>query len=175
MAAGKVYDYEKELYGQTGLTRNSILSMTAGTDRTSVYFSVGQKVEEGIVKRTGYRSNSIRLNVDHRITDNIKVGLTTNYINSSTDRGLTKNDNAVVTFGVALSSTPSFTELHPDANGNYPKNKYGASNPIETSDLITNNEAVSRFVTGINLDALFQKSEQSTTRFIARAVLIFTA
>jgi TonB-linked SusC/RagA family outer membrane protein len=173
VAAGKVYDYEKELYGQTGLTRNSILGMTAGTDRTSLYFSVGQKDEEGIVKRTGYRSNSIRLNVDHRITDNIKVGLTTNYINSSADRGLTQNDNAGVTFGVALSSTPSFTELHPDANGNYPRNKYGASNPIETRDLITNNEAVSRFVTGINLDALFQKSEQSTTRFIARGGIDF--
>ena len=173
VAAGKVYDYEKELYGQTGLTRNSILGMTAGTDRTSVYFSTGQKDEEGIVKRTGYRSNSIRLNVDHRITDNIKVGLTTNYINSSADRGLTQNDNAGVTFGVALSSTPSFTELHPDANGNYPRNKYGASNPIETRDLITNNEAVSRFVTGINLDALFQKSEQSTTRFIARGGIDF--
>ncbi len=173
VAAGKVYDYEKELYGQTGLTRNSILGMTAGTDRTSLYFSVGQKDEEGIVNRTGYRSNSIRLNVDHRITDNIKVGLTTNYINSSADRGLTQNDNAGVTFGVALSSTPSFTELHPDANGNYPRNKYGASNPIETRDLITNNEAVSRFVTGINLDALFQKSEQSTTRFIARGGIDF--
>ncbi len=173
VAAGKVYDYEKELYGQTGLTRNSILGMTAGTERTSVYFSAGQKDEEGIVKRTGYRSNSIRLNVDHRITDNIKFGLTTNYINSSADRGLTQNDNAGVTFGVALSSTPSFTELHPDANGNYPRNKYGASNPIETRDLITNNEAVSRFVTGINLDALFQKSEQSTTRFIARGGIDF--
>ena len=32
---------------------------------------------------------------------------------------------------------------------------------------------MSRFVTGINLDALFQKSEQSTTRFIARGGIDF--
>jgi TonB-linked SusC/RagA family outer membrane protein len=173
VAAGKIYDYEKELYGQTGLTRNSILSLTGGTDRTSVYLSLAQKDEEGIVKRTGYRSNSIRVNVDHRINDNIKVGITTNYINSSADRGLTQNDNAGVTFGVALSSTPSFTELHPDANGNYPRNKYGASNPIETRDLVTNNEAVSRFVTGINLDALLQRSDRSNTRIVARGGIDF--
>jgi TonB-linked SusC/RagA family outer membrane protein len=173
VAAGKIYDYEKELYGQTGLTRNSILSLTGGTDKTSVYLSLAQKDEEGIVKRTGYRSNSIRVNVDHRINDNIKVGITTNYINSSADRGLTQNDNAGVTFGVALSSTPSFTELHPDANGNYPRNKYGASNPIETRDLVTNNEAVSRFVTGINLDALLQRSDRSNTRLVARGGIDF--
>jgi TonB-dependent starch-binding outer membrane protein SusC len=167
-AAGKIYDYEKELYGETGFTRNSILGVSGGNDRTSVYFSAAQKDEEGIVKRTGYRSNSLRFNVDHRVSDNVKIGLTTNYINSSANRGLTQNDNAGVTFGVALSSTPSFTELHPDANGNYPRNKYGASNPIETRDLVTNNELVSRFITGVNLDALFQKSERSATRLVAR-------
>jgi hypothetical protein len=51
----------------------------------------------------------------------IKIGITTNYINSSADRGLTGNDNAGVTYGIALSSTPGFAELHPDANGIYPE------------------------------------------------------
>ena len=168
VAAGKIYDYEKEIYGETGLTRNTALSMTGGSDKTSFYFSAAQKDEEGIIKRTGYRNNSIRLNLDHRITENIKVGISSNYVNSSSDRGLTQNDNAGVTFGVALSSTPGFTYLFPDANGNYPRNPYGASNPIETRDLITNNEKVSRFVTGVNLDALLHKSDKSNTRMIAR-------
>ncbi|NII23737.1 SusC/RagA family TonB-linked outer membrane protein [Pseudoflavitalea sp. X16] len=173
VAAGKVYDYEKEIYGETGLTRNSSVSVTGGTDKTSFYFSASQKNEEGIVKNTGFRSNSLRLNVDHRITDNIKIGLTTNYINSSADRGLTNNDNNSVSYGVALSTTPGFTELHADANGNFPRNKYSASNPLETIAKITNNEGVNRFITGINLDAIFQKSAQSTTRFIGRGGIDF--
>lgn len=168
VAAGRIYDYEKEIYGETGFTRNSAFSMTGGSDRTSFYFAAAQKDEEGIIKRTGYRNNSIRLNLDHRITDNIKIGFSSNYINSSADRGLTQNDNAGVTFGVALSSTPGFTDLHPDANGNYPRNPYGASNPIETRDLMTNNEKVNRFVTGINLDAILLKTNKTTTRLIAR-------
>lgn len=167
-AAGKIYDYEKEIYGETGLTRNTALSMNGGNDRTTFYFSAAQKDEEGIIKRTGYRNNSLRLNLDHRITDNIKVGLTTNYVNSSADRGLTQNDNAGVTFGVALSSTPGFTNLFPDENGNYPRNPYGASNPVETRDLMTNNEKVNRFVTGVNFDALLYKTGKSATRLVAR-------
>ncbi|MBZ5855923.1 SusC/RagA family TonB-linked outer membrane protein [Flavihumibacter profundi] len=168
VAAGKIYNYEKEMYGNTGFTRNSVLSMTGGTDKTSFYFSAATKKEEGIIARTGYGNNSFRLNVDHRITNNIKIGISTNYINSSSDRGLTGNDNSGVTYGIALSSTPSFTELHPDVNGQYPRNKYAASNPIETRDKMTNNENVNRFVTGLNLDAILQKGGKSTTRFIAR-------
>lgn len=173
VAAGKIYDYEKEIYGETGLTRNTSVSVTGGTDKTSFYFSASQKNEDGIVKNTGFRSNSLRLNVDHRITDNIKIGLTTNYINSSADRGVTNNDNNSVSYGVALSSTPGFTELHPDANGNFPRNKYSASNPLETIAKVTNNEGINRFITGINLDAIFQKSAQSTTRFIGRGGIDF--
>ena len=168
VAAGKIYNYEKEMYGETGLTRNTVLSMNGGNDKTSFYFSAGTKKEDGIIKRTGYSNNSIRLNIDHKITDNIKIGISTNYINSSSDRGLSGNDNAGVTFGIALSSTPSFAELHPDANGNYPRNKYASSNPIETRDKMINNESVNRFVTGINLEAILFKGNTSVTKFIGR-------
>ena len=58
-------------------------------------FLHAQKDEDGIVKNTGYRNTSFRLNVDHHITDKIKIGLSTNYINSSADRGLFGNDNLV--------------------------------------------------------------------------------
>ncbi|KIC92854.1 SusC/RagA family TonB-linked outer membrane protein [Flavihumibacter solisilvae] len=168
VAAGKIYDYEKEIYGETGFTRNTNFSMTGGSDKTTFYFSAAQKDEEGIVKYTGYRNSSLRLNVDHRITDNIKVGFTSNYINSSSDRSLTQNDNAGVTLGVALSSTPSFTELHPNSVGEYPDNRYAASNPIQTRDLVTNNEKVNRFIFGINLDAILYKSPKSVTRVVGR-------
>lgn len=172
-AAGKIYDYEKELYGETGFTRNSSLSVSGGSERTTFYFSASQKNEDGIIKRTGYRNSSLRLNVDHRLNDNIKIGVSANYINSSADRALTNNDNNSVTMGVALSSTPNFTELHPDALGNYPRNKFSASNPIETRDQVTNNEGVDRFVMGGNIDAIFQKSTSSTTRFIGRGGIDF--
>lgn len=162
----QLYDYEKEVYGNTGFARNTVLSVSGGTARTGVYFSAAQKDEGGIVKNTGYRNSSLRLNVDHKLTDNIKLGVSTTYINSSADRGLQGNDNAGITLGIALSSTPSFAQLHADAQGNYPNNPFAASNPLQTIALMKNNETVNRFITGINLDATLQKSDHSTTRFV---------
>ncbi|MFT3701908.1 MAG: SusC/RagA family TonB-linked outer membrane protein [Agriterribacter sp.] len=167
-SAGKLYDYEKEVFGNKGFARNTVLSMSGGSEKTGFYFSASQKDEGGIVKNTGYRNTSLRLNMEHHVSDNVKVGISTNYINSSADRGISGNDNAGVSLGIALSSTPQFAELHPDASGNYPNNRFAASNPLQTIALMRNNETVNRFITGINLDAILQKNSVSTTRFIAR-------
>ena len=167
-ASGKLYDYEKEVYGNTAFLRNTILSMTGGNEKTSFYFSAAQKDEGGLVKNTGYRNTSLRLNVDHKITDNIKFGISTNYVNSSADRGLTGNDNNGVTYSISLSSTPQFAELHPNQFGVYPSNPYGASNVLQTIGLMQNNESVNRFTTGFNLEATLQKGNKSVTKFIGR-------
>ena len=171
--SGRIYDYEKEMYGNTGFLRNSIVTVTGGSDKTSFYLSGAARSEEGIIKRTGYDNKSIRLNVDHRINDNIKIAVSTNFVNSSADRGLTGNDNAGVTFGVALSSTPGFTELHPDENGVYPRNRFAGSNFLETRDKMINNESVNRFITGVTLEAALLRSERSVTSFVARGGLDF--
>jgi TonB-dependent starch-binding outer membrane protein SusC len=172
-AAGKLYDYEDEVYGNTGFTRNSVVSMTGGNERTSFYFSAAQKNEDGIVKNTGYRNTSLRLNVDHRINENIKIGISTNYVNSSADRGLTGNDNNGVTYSISLSSTPNFAELHPNQFGVYPNNPFGASNVLQTIALMRNNEAVNRFTTGFNTEAVLLKGNKSTTKFIGRGGIDF--
>jgi TonB-linked SusC/RagA family outer membrane protein len=166
-SAGHLYDYEKEVYGNTGFARNTVFSLSGGTAKTSVYMSAAQKDEGGIVRNTGYRSNSLRLNVDHHLTDNIRIGMNTTYINSSADRGLQGNDNAGVTLGIALSSTPSFAQLHPDADGKYPDNPFATSNPLQTIALMKNNESVNRVITGLNFDAQLQKSDKSATRLVA--------
>jgi TonB-linked SusC/RagA family outer membrane protein len=167
-ATGQIYDYEKEIYDHHPLLRNTIFSMDGGSDKTSFYFSVAQKDEGGLVERTGYNNTSVRLNLDHKVTDGIKIGVSSNYINSSADRGLFNNDNTGVTTGIALSSTPDFAQLHPDANGNYPNNPFAASNPLQTIALMQNNESVNRFIMGANLDATLQKGSRSITKFIAR-------
>ena len=164
----QIYDYEKEIYDHTAFLRNTVLSMSGGNEKTGFYFSVAQKDEGGIVNRTGYNNTSVRLNADHRVTDNIKIGISTNYINSSADRGLFGNDNKGVTTGIALSSTPGFAQLHADATGNYPNNPFAAANPLQTIALMQNNESVNRFMTGANVDIVLQKNNRSTTKFIGR-------
>ncbi|NSL87986.1 SusC/RagA family TonB-linked outer membrane protein [Chitinophaga solisilvae] len=168
-AAGKLYDYEKELYGRTGLLLNTGVSLSGGSEKTTFYLGANRRQEEGIVKNTGYFNNSVRLNIDHKLTDRISIGVTTNYINSSADRGLTNNDNNGVSYGVALSTTPEFVELHPNELGEYPRNGFASSNPLETRDKMINNENTNRFVGGTNLDFRLQQSDHSTTKLVVRA------
>ncbi|HUH33672.1 MAG TPA: SusC/RagA family TonB-linked outer membrane protein, partial [Daejeonella sp.] len=168
VAGGKIYDYEKEMYGNKGLLSSSSLSLSGGDDKTKFLISGLYQDEEGIIKTTGYKKASVRANVDHRISNRFNVSISTNYINSSTDRGLTNNDNTGVSFGVALANTPTYVDLFPDANGIYPRNPYAASNPLETRDLMTSNEKVNRFIGGGTFTAFLQEGEKSTTKMIIR-------
>ena len=138
------------------------------TDRLFI-FQQARRMKQGIVKNTGYRNTSIRFNIDHHISDNVKFGISTNYINTSANRGFSGNDNAGVTLGIALSSTPQFAQLHPDQYGNYPNNPFAASNPLQTVALMKNNEAVNRFITGHRIRCvLYRQSEKSITKFLGR-------
>lgn len=166
--AGKIYDYEKEIFGQTGLVLNTGLSLSGGGEKTTFYLSGNRRQENGIVKGTGYFNNSIRLNVDHKVSDRISVGVTTNYISSSADRGLTNNDNNGVSLGVALSSTPDFVNLFPNSLREYPRNTFASSNPLETRDNMINNEKTNRFVGGGNIEIRLQQGDRSNTRLVGR-------
>ncbi len=167
--AGTLRDYEKEIFGEKGFITNTNVSMSGGNDSTTFYAGISRDQEDGIVKRTGYDKTSVRLNLDHKFTDNIKLSFTSNYINSSADRGFFNNDNSGTTIGIALTATRPWDYLLPDANGNYPDHPNNSSNPLQTRDLMTNNETTIRFITGATLDVNLYKSDKSDLKFIARA------
>ena len=168
-SAGTLIDYEDEIYGEKGFITNTNLSVSGGNDRTSFFASFTTNEEDGIVKRTGADKKSIRLNVDHRITDNVKLSLTGNYINSGADRGFFNNDNTNTTIGVSTLFTRPWDYLLPDADGNYPDHPANSSNQIHTRDVMINNESVRRLIAGGTLDAILWKNENQNLKLILRA------
>ena len=168
-AAGTLRDYEKELFGEKGFISNTNVSMSGGSEKTTFFAGLTRNQEDGIVKGTGYDKSSVRLNIDHEFNDNIKFSLTSNYINSSADRGFFNNDNAGTTLGVALTATRPWDYLLPDENGNYPDHPNNSSNPLQTRDLMTNNERVIRFITGGSLDVNLFSTDKQSLKFVAKA------
>ena len=81
-ARGEIFDYEKELYGEEGLILDSRLSISGGKDKTQFYFNLSRRDEDGIMKFTGFERNSVRLNLDHKISDRLKVGISSNFVKS---------------------------------------------------------------------------------------------
>lgn len=171
VANGQLHDYEKEMYGQKGLLSNTNLSVMGGNEKTKFYFGGSVKNEDGIVKKTGYDRQSVRLNLDHKVTKWLDVSVNSNYIHSSANRGFFNNDNTGTTIGVSLTSTPAWAQLFPDENGNYPNNPYAPSNPIQTRDLITNNENINRILFGAQASAQIYSTEKSALKMVLRGNL----
>ncbi|HEY4650720.1 MAG TPA: SusC/RagA family TonB-linked outer membrane protein [Pontibacter sp.] len=171
--AGRLIDYEEELYGNRGMLYNTRLNVSGGNENTRFFVGGLVQDEEGIIKRTGYEKKSLRFNLDHTISNRFDFSLSTNYINSSASRGLTNNDNAGVSFGVALSSTPSFVDLFRDESGLYPDNPFAASNFLQTRDLMTNDENTDRFLGGLTLNTNLYTTAVSSTKLVLRAGMDF--
>lgn len=168
---GRLIDYEDELYGEKGFISITNLSMSGGSDKTKFYAGVTHNNENGIVQNTGYEKTSLRLNLDHNPVDFFKVSLSTNYIYSSADRGFFNNDNSGTTIGVSLTGVTPWLQLFPNDDGIYPDNPTGASNPLQTRDLVTNNETTNRFIMGATANLDIYKADNSNLELILRGGL----
>ena len=164
-----ITNYEDLLYGNKGNLFNTRLSVMGGSEKTKFYLGSSYKNEEGIVSNTGYEKSSFRLNLDHELSDIFDVAVSTNYINSSSDRGFFNNDNSGTTMGISFTSTPAFASLEADPEtGLFPSNPYAPSNFLETAALVTNNESVNRFVGGATLTGKLLTRDNSSLKVLLR-------
>jgi TonB-linked SusC/RagA family outer membrane protein len=153
--------YEKLIYGETPILLNSNLSISGGNEKTKFYISGNVAKENGIIKYTGFDKKSIRLNLDHKFNDWINFSLTSNYLNSNSDRGFTGNENLSGTsLGYIIGYTPNYFDPRP-VNGVYPDNPYSENqNPLELRDKAINNSKINRFIQSANLNVyLLQKKD----------------
>ncbi len=168
--SGRLIDYEEEIFGEEGFISNTSVNVSGGSENTQYYAAFSNNEEDGIVKNTGYDRKSIRLNINHSfLDDKAKLSLSSNYIDSKSDRGFFNNDNTGTTIGVALTSTLPWADLFPDNLGVYPDNPYGASNPLQTRDQVTNREDVNRFIVGGTLDVKLYEAEKSNLKLALAA------
>lgn len=167
-AAGKIYDYEDELYGNNGMLSTTRFTVSGGNDNAKYFVGATYKNEEGIVPNTGYERFNLRLNIDQRLSKWFDLQVSSAYTRSSADRGYFNNDNTSTTNGVALSQTPVWAELHDDGRGNFPNNPYATANMLQTVAQMTNNEGVDRVIAGSTLTTHLMERENQSLRLIVR-------
>ncbi|WP_421764646.1 SusC/RagA family TonB-linked outer membrane protein [Ekhidna sp.] len=163
--AGNVVDYEKELFGETGLITNTNFSARGGSDKTTFFLGGSVRDEEGIMKNTGFKRYNIRANIDHKISDRVKISSSSSFIRSETSRGFTGNENegglAVI---YNLAYTRPWYNLFPDAEGNYPDNPASSGNMLLVRDKARNEDKVNRTLQSLAFEAdLIQKDDQQLT------------
>ncbi|AMR27371.1 hypothetical protein A0257_09870 [Hymenobacter psoromatis] len=173
-AGGKTYDYEKEVYGNTGSLRNTNLSLSGGTDRTKFYVAGSTSRENGIVQNTYYQRNSIRANVDQKIGSRIDVSLNSGFSNSTNNRSFFGNDNNGVSVGYNLLSIPSFVDLHPDpVTGIYPNSPVTGDNPLAIVARGVNTETTNRVTEASTGVLRIIDKENSSLRLTAQGGIDF--
>jgi TonB-linked SusC/RagA family outer membrane protein len=170
-SAGKLYNYEDEIYGEKGLLTKSEVTISGGSDKTTFFVSALKQDEEGIVKNTGFDRNSFRANIDHKISNVFSLSVNANYMNSLAKRGVTNNDNAGVSYGVSLTSTLPWDYLFP-TNGVYPDNPHG-TNFLQTRDLSIVQDKNNRFLGGASLDINVIKKEKTYLKVNLRSGVDF--
>lgn len=148
---GQFIDYEDVLYGENGIISETSVNARGGNNQTQFFVSGIYHDEDGIIKRTGYQKYGGRFNINHSISDRLKITANANFLRTESDRGITGNDNTNTTFGFSLAFTPGFYSILPQ-NSVYPDNQFNPSNPVATRDLLTNNELVNRTITSATLN-----------------------
>lgn len=76
LAAGVSTDWQDLIY-RTGSNSNHVLSVTGGNETTQYGLSGGYFSEEGIIPNQNFERFSLRTTIDHKIGNNIKIGLNT--------------------------------------------------------------------------------------------------
>jgi TonB-linked SusC/RagA family outer membrane protein len=173
---GRNIDWEEEIYGEKGAITNTAISVSGGNAKTKFFISAGSRSEDGIIKNTGFERNSVRLNLDHKLSDRIELTSQSNYINSISDRGFTGNQNNTgASLGYTLAFAPPYADYFPDENGVYPSNPFFSENPIALRDLGTNRNTVNRFIQSFSVNYNIIQTDDSFLKFQAQGGVDYTS
>ncbi|HEX6251356.1 MAG TPA: TonB-dependent receptor [Gemmatimonadaceae bacterium] len=146
------YDYQDDIF-RSAPSMSSTLAFTGGDERTSFFASGSTSQQDGVIRGTDYRRQNLRLNLDHTLSDRLRIGLSTGYITSKAN--VTPNAGLVFNLGVLTSFLfqPNSRNLYPDpVTGQYPAG-FSLANPL---DIIANWRApqeVDRFIGGLHVTA----------------------
>jgi TonB-linked SusC/RagA family outer membrane protein len=141
--------YDAYDFFQTGVTVNNRLSVTAGNDKASYYFSIADIEQSGIVPNSQFGRTNVRLNSTAKVTKWLNVATNMTYSNTRANQ-IQKGSN---TSGVSLGlfrTPPSFDnsagyEFADGSQRNY-RNGGGYDNPYWTANKNTFNENFDRFI-----------------------------
>ena len=148
-ACGGFCDFEEQLFGEHPFNYETSLSLRGVAGQTSYYASGLNSWDGGIQKNTGYRKQSVRLNLTQLLSSRFTVTLNNNLVRTVTSRGISNNDNATVTPYFVFATTPSWFDQRP-TNGVYPVTPIAGSNVFQSRDFIKTPEEVYRLISSFS-------------------------
>jgi len=170
---GRSFNFEEQLYGEKGLSYETNASVSGGTENTQYYLSGLVKKDAGIATNTGYHKQALRSNVTQELGAGFQLQVNVSGTHSTSDRGISNNDNSGTSPFLVFPFTPSFVDLSPAAGsgedlepGDFPTNPFERSNPLQTFQFLQNDEDVWRLLGTSTLRWSALQSAQHSLQFI---------
>lgn len=140
LAAGVSTDWQKLLL-TTGLRTSHDLSVRGGNERTQYFFGLGYYNETGIIHDQKLERYSFNVNIDHKVSDRIKVGF------SSFSTLLRSDRLGTNAYGAATRLGPLFKPYNDDGSINFkPASTQGVDDAqISPLTSIGNNDLIKAF------------------------------
>lgn len=184
-AAAKIYrdnyqvpyvDYQADLFGQRDLSYETNFSVTGGSEATKYFLGIGNKVESGVMRNTGAYRQTARLNIDQTVGRKLTANVSTSFVRSGNERGMTGNNNGSSISPLYLFGySPAVIRLDAkDEAGNYPMNPFvgggsNSSNPFQTVAYAQNNSGVYRWMGSGRLDYVAYAGDRNQVTVSAQA------
>jgi TonB-linked SusC/RagA family outer membrane protein len=170
---GRTFDFEKELYGKKGLSYETNASVSGGSENTQYYLSALVKKDAGIATNTGYDKQALRSNLTQELGNGVQVQVNLSGTHSISDRGISNNDNSGTSPFLVFPFTPNFVDLTASAAnqdsllpGDFPRNPFERSNPLQTFQFLLNDEDVWRLMGTSTLRWSVLQSARHSLQFI---------
>lgn len=153
-------NYDQYDFFQTGITHNTNLSISGANEKSSVYLSIGNLNQQGIIPNNDLNRTSVRLNAETKITDWLLIGGHANYIN--TDGNFIQNGSNTSGVMLGLTRTPgSFNNADgwkfEDGNQRTYRHGGGYDNPYWTANENFFNDKVNRLIGDVYFKVNFTK------------------
>jgi TonB-linked SusC/RagA family outer membrane protein len=137
-------DWQAELFRQAPINSNQI-NISGGSDKTQFSISTNYFAQQGIIKGSDFKRGTFRVNLDHSISNNIKIGsnltlskINSNVVNNSLEQGAVwtavtlppiipiRDANGLYTRPGTIN--PGYAQLeNPLAMAEYMKNEYNTN------------------------------------------------
>lgn len=147
-----VYNNPQDQMFTNGLSYTNYVSVGHRVNQTNIFMSFENNADQGVLVETGgYKRKSFRVNIDHAISENIKISASNNYISTFNDSPVGSSSGSSSIFYSVLAAEPDVDFFRDNKSGqkyNYFPNQWNtrSSNPIYNSWRKSDQTEKSRFL-----------------------------
>lgn len=151
-------DWQDEMF-RSGMEQKYDIGISGGSEFANYNFSVGYFDKEGNIINSGFERYNLRMNIDFKISDRIKVGQTISYARSTRNRF--GEDEDINNFGNSgfspilgvLQSLPHNAAFDSESANGFAEPEVGSGNVVGTTSLVTDRSIVDRLQGNMYVEA----------------------